>query len=96
MDISWEFYFVFTTIEFFKSAVSMDDLKSLMEEISSHHSDGVSITELENYCKRYMHYYHLQIERQPSRFYGAWGWSEARRREFRKAFDATQMVCIKR
>ena len=41
----------------------MDDLKSLMEEISSHHSDGVSITELENYCKRYMHYYHLQIER---------------------------------
>jgi len=99
MDICWEFYFVFTSIlqsKFFKPVVFMDDLKSLMEEISSHHSDGVSITELENYCKRYMHYYHLQIERQPSRFYGAWGWSEARRREFRKAFDATQMVCIKR
>jgi len=26
------------------------------------------MTELENYCKRYMHFYHLQIERQPSRF----------------------------
>jgi hypothetical protein len=49
----------------------MDDLKSLMEEISSHHSEGVSMTELEKYCKRYMNYYHQQIERQPSRFYGA-------------------------
>jgi hypothetical protein len=74
----------------------MDDLKSLMEEISMHHSVGVSKTELENYCKRYMHYYHQQIERQPTRFYGAWGWTEARRREFRKAFDATQMVCFNR
>jgi hypothetical protein len=73
----------------------MDDLKSLMNEISSHHSQGVSMTELENYCKRYMHYYHLQIEQQPIRFYGAWGWLEARRREFRKAFDATQMRSFK-
>jgi hypothetical protein len=73
----------------------MDDLKSLMQEISLLHSEAVSMTELENYCKRYMHYYHLQIEQQPSRFYGAWGWSEARRREFRKAFDATQMRSVK-
>ena len=73
----------------------MDDLKSLMEEISTHHSEGVTISELENYCKRYMDYYHQQIERQPSRFYGAWGWSEARRREFRKAFDAAQMRILK-
>ena len=73
----------------------MDDLKSLMEEISTHHSEGVTISELETYCKRYMQYYHLQIERQPSRFYGAWGWSEARRREFRKAFDAAQLKSFK-
>ncbi len=66
----------------------MDDLKSLMEEIHALHVDGVSAADLESYCKRYLHYYHQQIERQPSRFYGAWGWSEARRREFRKAFDA--------
>jgi hypothetical protein len=66
----------------------MDDLKSLMKEIGLHHANGVSSTELEIFCKRYMHYYHQHIERQPSRFYGAWGWSEARRREFRKAFDA--------
>jgi len=50
----------------------MDDLKSLMEEISTHHSEGVTISESENYCKRYMDYYQQQIERQPSRFYGAW------------------------
>jgi hypothetical protein len=73
----------------------MDDLKSLMEEISLHHPEGVSMAELENYCKRYMHHYHQQIERQPSRFYGAWGWSEARRREFRRAFDATQLRIFK-
>ena len=57
----------------------MDDLKSLMEEISLHHPEGVSMAELENYCKRYMHHYHQQIERQPSRLYGAWGWSEEQR-----------------
>jgi len=73
----------------------MDDLKSLMEEISLDYPEGVSMAELENYCKRYMHHYHQQIERQPSRFYGAWGWSEARRREFRRAFDATQLRIFK-
>jgi len=73
----------------------MDDLKSLMEEISLHHPEGVSMAELENYCKRYMHHYHQQIERQPSRFYGAWGWSEARRREFRRAFDTAQLRIFK-
>jgi hypothetical protein len=63
-------------------------LNSLMEEIRSLPTDEVSTADLENYCKRYQHYYHQHIEHQPSRFYGAWGWSEARRREFRKAFEA--------
>ena len=73
----------------------MDDLKSLMKEIVADHPEHVSIADLENYCKRYMHYYHQYIELQPSRFYGAWGWSEARRREFRKAFDAIPMKVAK-
>jgi hypothetical protein len=29
------------------------------------------------------------------RFYGAWGWSEARRREFRRAFDASGTVALR-
>ena len=69
----------------------MDDLKSLMEEIRSLHADGITTPDLENYCKRYLYYYHQHVERQPSRFYGAWGWSEARRREFRKAFESAQL-----
>ena len=71
----------------------MDDLKSLMKEIGRDHPEDVSMGDLESYCKRYMHFYHQHIEHQPSRFYGAWGWSEARRKEFRKAFNATQLVC---
>ena len=73
----------------------MDDLKSLMKEIVTNHPEHVSIGELENYCKRYMHFDHHHRELQPSRFYGAWGWSEARRREFRKAFDALPMRVTK-
>jgi hypothetical protein len=68
---------------------SMDDLPNLMREISTQYPEGVSIAVLESYCRRYLHYYHRYIEHQPVRFYGAWGWSEARRREFRRAFDAT-------
>lgn len=68
---------------------SMDDLPTLMREISTRYPEGVPVAVLESYCRRYLHYYHRHVEHQPLRFYGAWGWSEARRREFRRAFDAT-------
>jgi len=67
----------------------MDNLPALMREIRAKYPDDVPLEVLEAYCRRYQHYYHQHIEHQPARFYGAWGWSEARRREFRKAFDAT-------
>jgi hypothetical protein len=69
----------------------MDDLKSLMGEICALNADEITAADLESYCKRYLHYYHQHKERQPSRFYGAWGWSEARRREFRKAFESARI-----
>jgi hypothetical protein len=68
----------------------MDNLPTLMSEIRSKYADDVPLEVLEAYCRRYLHYYHRHIEQQPARFYGAWGWSEARRREFRKAFDASR------
>ena len=71
----------------------MDDLPSLMREIRSQYPNGVPMTALESCCRRYLHYYHRHIQQQPIRFYGAWGWSEARRREFRRAFDATGLSC---
>ena len=71
----------------------MDDLPSIMRDIVRIHensvSSSISIELLEAYCKRYIMHYHLHVESQPRLFYGAWGWTEARRREFRKAFDAT-------
>jgi hypothetical protein len=73
--------------------MSMDDLPSLMREIRSQYPNGVPMTALESYCRRYLHYYHRHIQHQPIRFYGAWGWSEARRREFRRAFDASRLSC---
>ena len=65
------------------------DLTSLMWELKSRYEADVPLAVLEEYCRRYLHYYHQNVEQQPVRFYGAWGWSEARRREFRKAFEAT-------
>ncbi len=65
----------------------MDNLPTLMSEIRSNYADDVPLEVLEAYCRRYLHYYHRHVETQPVRFYGAWGWSEARRREFRRAFD---------
>ena len=44
----------------------MDDLNSLMEEIRSLPTDEVSTAELENYCKRYLHYYHQQSSTSPA------------------------------
>ena len=70
----------------------MDDLPSLMLEIRDRFGNRVPIAALEDYCRRYLHYYHRHVQQQPVRFYGAWGWSEARRREFRKAFDATGLL----
>ena len=66
----------------------MDNLATLMRELSSKYADDVPLEVLEAYCRRYLHYYHRHVENQPVRFYGSWGWTEARRREFRKAFDA--------
>lgn len=66
----------------------VDNLPTLMRELHLKYADDVPLDVLEAYCKRYLHYYHQYVEHQPERFYGAWGWSEARRREFRKAFDA--------
>ena len=68
----------------------MDNLPTLMREIRAKHPDDVPLAVLEEYCRRYLHYYHRHVETQPVRFYGAWGWSEARRQEFRRAFDASR------
>ena len=67
------------------------NLTNLMRELQSSYEAEVPLSVIEEYCRRYMHYYHRDVEQQPVRFYGAWGWSEARRREFRKAFDATSL-----
>jgi hypothetical protein len=74
----------------------MDNLPTLMREIRAKYPDDVPLSVLEEYCRRYLHHYHRHVERQPVRFYGAWGWSEARRREFRKAFEATGMQGVNR
>ncbi len=71
------------------AVVHLFDLASLMQELKSRYEAEVPLSVLEEYCRRYLHYHHQHVEQQPVRFYGAWGWSEARRREFRKAFEAT-------
>ena len=73
----------------------MDNLPTLINEISRRYPDGVPVDSLESYCRRYLHYYHRYVQPQPVRFYGAWGWSEARRREFRRAFDASGTVALR-
>ena len=60
----------------------MDDLTNLISEISKQYPAGIPATSLETYCRRYLHFYHRHVQPQPVRFYGAWGWSEARRQEF--------------
>ena len=44
----------------------------------------------EEACRRYQVYYHRRIGPQPELFYGAWGWTDARRQEFRRALDTTK------
>lgn len=78
-----------------RSLPDMDNLSNLITEISRQYPDGVPMALLESYCRRYLHYYHRHIQPQPVRFYGAWGWSEARRREFRRAFDASGIVALR-
>ena len=73
----------------------MDDLPSLMLEIRDRFGNRVPIAALEDYCRRYLHFYHRHVQAQPVRFYGAWGWSEARRREFRRAFDASGVMALR-
>ncbi len=73
----------------------MDDLPYLICEISTQYPDGVPVASLELYCRRYLHYYHPHVQPQPVRFYGAWGWSEARCREFRHAFDASGVMALR-
>ena len=68
----------------------MDNLPTLMREIRAKHPDDVPLSVLDSYCRRYLHYYHRHVGTQPVRFFGARGWSETRRREFRKAFDASR------
>ena len=65
----------------------MDNIPTLLREMRTRYPDDVPLAVLEGYCVRYQQYYHRYVEQQPIRFYGASGWSEARRREFRKAFD---------
>ena len=77
------------------SAKHIDNLSNLMREIAARYPDGAPAETLELYCRRYLHYYHRQVQPQPVRFYGAWGWSEARRREFRRAFDASGIVALR-
>jgi len=73
----------------------MDDLTNLISEISRQYPAGIAVTSLETYCRRYLHFYHRHVQPQPVRFYGAWGWSEARRREFRRAFDASGVIDLR-
>jgi len=77
-------------------ASRVDNLPTLIDEISSRYPDGVPTESLDQYCRRYLHYYHQYVQQQPIRFYGAWGWSEARRREFRRAFDTAGISVIRK
>jgi hypothetical protein len=74
----------------------VDNLPTLIGEISKRYPGGVPTESLDDYCRRYLHYYHQNVQHQPIRFFGAWGWSEARRREFRLAFDTAGIIVISR
>jgi len=73
----------------------MDDLPNLISEISRQYPAGIPVTSLEPDCRRYLHFYHRHVQPKPVRFYGAWGWSEARRREFRRVFDASGVIALR-
>lgn len=72
----------------------MDNLPKLMREMRERYPDVIPAPVFDAYCLRYLHYYHRHIKYQPIQFVSAWRWSEARRREFRSAFDITDLVNI--
>ena len=72
----------------------MDNLPKLLSEMRDRNPDSISTHVFEEYCQRYMYYYHRQIKQQPAQFISGWRWSEARRREFRSAFEITDLLKI--
>jgi len=68
----------------------MTYLNRLIRQIRRHYPDDVPIELLEEACRRYQIYYDRRIKPQPELFYSAWGWTDARRQEFRRALDATK------
>ena len=68
----------------------MTYLNRLIRQIRRRYADDVPIELLEEACRRYQIYYDRRIEPQPELFYGAWGWTDARRQEFRRALDASR------
>jgi hypothetical protein len=71
---------------------AMTFLSRLIRQIRRRYSDDVPIELLEEACRCYQIYYDRRIEPQPKLFYGAWGWTDARRQEFRLALNATKQA----
>lgn len=74
--------------------VLMDNLPKLLREMRDHYPEEIPQIVFEAYCHRYMHYYDRHIKYQPIKFMSAWRWSEARRREFRNAFEITDLLKV--
>lgn len=72
----------------------MDTLPKLLSEMRNRYPDSIPPAVFEAYSQRYLHYYHRHIKSQPVQFISGWRWSEARRREFRSAFDITDLLDI--
>ncbi len=72
----------------------MDNLPKLLSEMRQRYPDSIPPPVFEAYCQRYLYYYHRQIKNQPVQFISGWRWSEARRREFRSAFEVTDLLKI--
>jgi hypothetical protein len=70
----------------------MDTLPKLLSEMRERYPDSIPSPVYEAYCQRYLHYYHRHIKYQPIQFISGWRWSEARRREFRSAFEITDLL----
>ena len=70
--------------------VVMTYLERLVRQIRRRYPDDAPLHLLEEACRRYQVYYHRRIEPCPELFYGSWGWTDARRQEFRKVLDATR------
>jgi|GEM_PF-1503507 hypothetical protein len=72
----------------------MDNLPKLLREMRERYPDRIPPPVFEAYCQRYLYYYHRNIKYQPLPFISGWRWSEARRREFRSAFELTDLLQI--